>query len=106
MPLYLLSVMASTKFTINEMYKVFAMFFWSNKEEGISRHLLVLLKVCIPKKKVGLGFRSFFEGSKALFAKLWWKFRTSRTLWSTFMWNKYCKKFNPTLVQWKGGSHL
>ncbi|XP_060190740.1 uncharacterized protein LOC132620020 [Lycium barbarum] len=32
--------------------------------------------------------------------------RTSCTLWSTFMWNKYCKRQIPTLVGWKGGSQL
>ncbi|XP_060194905.1 uncharacterized protein LOC132624092 [Lycium barbarum] len=33
-----------------------------------------------------------------------WKFRTENTMWTTFMWNKYCKKFRPTEVQWRGGS--
>ncbi|XP_059310971.1 uncharacterized protein LOC132062414 [Lycium ferocissimum] len=31
-------------------------------------------------------------------------FRTSGTLWSNFIWNKYCKRFRPNVVQWKGGS--
>jgi len=44
--------------------------------------------------------------SQAMFAKLWWKFRTQRSLWANFMWNKYCKKQIPTLVQWKGGSQV
>ncbi|XP_060200486.1 uncharacterized protein LOC132628738 [Lycium barbarum] len=53
-----------------------------------------------------MGFISLFDVSKALFAKLWWRFRTSCTLWSTFMWNKYCKWQIPTLVGWNGGSQL
>ncbi|WMV33517.1 hypothetical protein MTR67_026902 [Solanum verrucosum] len=47
-----------------------------------------------------------FDISKAMYAKLWWRFRTQNTLWANFMWNKYCKKHIPTLVQWKDGSQL
>ncbi|XP_059312421.1 uncharacterized protein LOC132063737 [Lycium ferocissimum] len=43
----------------------------------------------------GLGFRSIYDMSKSLCAKLWWKFRTSSSLWANFMWNKYCKKQIP-----------
>ncbi|XP_060212152.1 uncharacterized protein LOC132639745 [Lycium barbarum] len=58
------------------------------------------------KKEGGLGFRSLFDVSGALFAKLWWRFRTANTLWSNYMWNKYCKKSIPTVIQWKSGSHV
>ncbi|KAM3203903.1 hypothetical protein P3L10_027312 [Capsicum annuum] len=54
----------------------------------------------------GLGFRSMFDVSKALFAKLWWNFRTKPSLWSAFMSNKYSKKINPVIVLWKEGSHV
>ncbi|XP_060210542.1 uncharacterized protein LOC132637478 [Lycium barbarum] len=54
----------------------------------------------------GLGFRSLFNESKVLFAKMWWRFRIEGTIWATYMWNKYCKRKIPTLVQWKGGSQL
>lgn len=53
MPLYFLSAMDPTKFTINEMHKNFSRFIWSNKEKGKSRHWCILLKVCIPKEKGG-----------------------------------------------------
>ncbi|XP_060202715.1 uncharacterized protein LOC132631129 [Lycium barbarum] len=106
MPMYLLSAMAPTKYTLNELHKIFARFYWSNKEEGKSRHWSAWLKVCVPKQEGGLGFRSLLDVSKTLFTKLWWRFRTSSTLWSTFMWNKYCKKHFPARVEWKGGSQL
>uniref|UniRef100_M0ZQV0 RNase H family protein n=1 Tax=Solanum tuberosum TaxID=4113 RepID=M0ZQV0_SOLTU len=45
--------------------------------------------------------------AKALFAKLWWNFRTSTSsLWSEFMWNKYCKKFHPIMAKGYGVSHV
>ncbi|KAG5613793.1 hypothetical protein H5410_013617 [Solanum commersonii] len=54
----------------------------------------------------GLGFRSLFDVSKVVFAKLWWKFRTTNSLWSQFMWNKYCKRNRPQVVEWRGGSQV
>ncbi|XP_060183224.1 uncharacterized protein LOC132613196 [Lycium barbarum] len=86
--------------------KVKDRFFWNNKEEGRCRHWAAWLNMCIPKHEGGLGFRSIHDTSKALCAKLWWKFRTTSSLWANFMWNKYCKKQIPQLVQWKGGSQL
>ncbi|XP_060200359.1 uncharacterized protein LOC132628609 [Lycium barbarum] len=86
--------------------KVKDRFFWNNKEEGRCRHWAAWLNMCIPKHEGGLGFKSIHDTSKALCAKLWWKFRTTSSLWANFMWNKYCKKQIPQLVQWKGGSQL
>ncbi|XP_059288608.1 uncharacterized protein LOC132041955 [Lycium ferocissimum] len=77
-----------------------------NKEEGKSRHWVAWDNVCLPKEEGGLGFRSLYDVSNALFAKLWWRFKTTNSLWSTFMWNKYCKRLRPTEVQWKGGSQV
>lgn len=43
----------------------------------------------------------------ALFAKLWWNFKTSTTsLWSTFMWNKYYKRLHPVIAKAIGASHV
>lgn len=79
-PIYLLSVVVPTKYTINEIYKIFARFFWRTKEEGISRHWIFWSKLCLPKREGELGFRSLYD-SKALFAKLWWRFRTTTSLY-------------------------
>ncbi|XP_060170583.1 uncharacterized protein LOC132601519 [Lycium barbarum] len=95
-----------TKYTINELHKIFARFFWSNKEKGRSKHWVSWGKICLPKEEGGFAFRSRYDVSKALFAKLWWKFRTENTMWETFMWNKYCKKHRSTEVQWRGGSQI
>ncbi|XP_075087611.1 uncharacterized protein LOC142169621 [Nicotiana tabacum] len=40
------------------------------KEEGRSRHWTKWLNLCLPKVEGGLGFKSLFDVSKALFAKL------------------------------------
>ncbi|XP_060194978.1 uncharacterized protein LOC132624176 [Lycium barbarum] len=52
----------------------------NNKDEGRSRHWPSWLNMCLPKHEGGLGFRSIFDMSKALCAKLWWNFRTSSSL--------------------------
>ncbi|XP_060185616.1 uncharacterized protein LOC132615077 [Lycium barbarum] len=106
MPLHLLSVLAPPKCVLNEIHKIFARYFWINKEEGRNRHWVAWQNVCLPTQEGGLGFKSLFDISNALFAKLWWIFRTSNTLWANYMWNKYCKKQMPILVQWKGGSQV
>ncbi|XP_059292439.1 uncharacterized protein LOC132045882 [Lycium ferocissimum] len=78
----------------------------SNKEDVKSRHWAAWLNMCFPKEEGGLGFRSLFDVSKALCAKLWWNFRTSNSLWANYLWNKYCKKQYPQYVQWKGGTQV
>lgn len=41
-------------FVIKELHKVFAKFFWTNKESGRSEHWSAWNKVCFPKKEGGL----------------------------------------------------
>ncbi|XP_059281156.1 uncharacterized protein LOC132034819 [Lycium ferocissimum] len=60
----------------------------------------------LEREEGGLSFKSLFDISKAMFAKGWWRFRTTSTLWSNYMWNKYCKKSLPNLVKWKRGSQI
>lgn len=57
-----------------------------------------------PRKKEVWDLDPIFYISKALFAKLWWVFRTEKTLWTNFMWYTYCKKVTPQMVEWRGGS--
>ncbi|KAG5585744.1 hypothetical protein H5410_046178 [Solanum commersonii] len=62
--------------------------------------------MCLPKHEGGLGFRSMFDVSKTMHEKLWLNLRTKDTMWSNFMWKKYCKKQISALVQWKGRSQI
>lgn len=56
------------------------------------------------KEEGGFGFISMFDVYQAMYAKFWWSLRIIISLWTNYMWNKYCKKQIPILVQWKGGS--
>ncbi|XP_060216516.1 uncharacterized protein LOC132643998 [Lycium barbarum] len=106
MPIHLLSAIRPPKGVIYDLHRVFARFYWNNSEEGRKRHWSSWMNLCLPKEEGGVGFRSLFDVSKALCDKLWWKFRTTNTLWSNYMWNKYCKRHYPQYVPWKGGSQV
>ncbi|XP_049414633.1 uncharacterized protein LOC125877356 [Solanum stenotomum] len=105
-PIYLLSVVCPPKCVIHDIHRIFAKFLWNSKEEGRAKHWIAWNDICLPKEEGGLGFRSLFDVTKALFAKLWWKFRTTNTMWSNFIWNKYCKRHRPQVVEWRGGSQV
>nr|XP_009787216.1 PREDICTED: uncharacterized protein LOC104235200 [Nicotiana sylvestris] len=106
MSVHMLSVLQRPKNVLEHLHKIFARFFWSTKEEGRSRYWASWKNLCLPKEEGGLCFRSLHDVSRALFAKLWWRFRTTKSLWSNFMWNKYCKKEIPMVVQFRQGSHV
>ncbi|XP_075083282.1 uncharacterized protein LOC142167029 [Nicotiana tabacum] len=93
-------------YSLEKIIEVPSKFFWSNKEEGKSRHWTKWQNLCLHKEEEGVGFRSLIVVSKALFDMLWLNLRTSKSLWSKFMWHKYCKKEMPTIVQFRKGSHV
>ncbi|XP_015162308.1 uncharacterized protein [Solanum tuberosum] len=88
---------------MNTIQKMMAQFFWSSCIGGKGRHWTSWNKLCLPQAEGGLGFRMMHDVSMALFCKLWWNFRTQRTVWSQFLFNKYCKKENQNVVMWKAG---
>ncbi|XP_070040912.1 uncharacterized mitochondrial protein AtMg00310-like [Nicotiana tomentosiformis] len=106
MPTHILSVLDPPDNILKHQHKIFARFFWSNKDEGTSRHWSKWQNLCLPNEEGGLGFRFLFDVSRALFSKLWWNFRITKTLWANIMWNKYCKMELPTTVQFNEGSHV
>ncbi|KAK4731320.1 hypothetical protein R3W88_024308 [Solanum pinnatisectum] len=106
MPIYLMSVTGPPKCIINNNHRMFSQFLWNCKEDRRAKHWIAWNDMFLPKEERGLGFRSLIDVSKALFAKLWWDFRTKNTLWSNYMWNKYCKRHGLQTVEWKGGSQV
>lgn len=103
---YLLSTLSPPKCVIDDIQKTFVKFLWSSKEGGRATHWLAWGDICLPKNEGGLGFRSLFDVSKAQFAKLWQMFRTTNTFWSNYMWNQYCIRQRPQVIEWKGGSQI
>lgn len=95
-PIYTLSAIIPPQCVFKEIHRLLARFFWNPKDAERRKHWASWNKVCMPKHGGGLGFRSLVCGGNLI--------RTQTSLWSNFLWNKYCKKQIPTLVQWRGGS--
>lgn len=75
-------------------------------EEGVNIGLNGMRYV-FPLSEGVIRFKSLHDFSKALCAKLWWRFRTNvGSLWSLFMWNKYCKKVHSTIDKGAYGSTI
>ncbi|OIT27277.1 putative ribonuclease h protein, partial [Nicotiana attenuata] len=51
--------------------------------------------MCFPVEEGGAGFRSLKDTCDAFSAKMWWKFRTKKSLIKDFLEAKYCKRFHP-----------
>lgn len=63
--------------------------------------------LCFPVEEGGIDFKSLHDISRALFDKLWWRFRTSSDrIWATFLWDKYCKKLHPYIVWSRDDSYV
>ncbi|XP_060182106.1 uncharacterized protein LOC132611743 [Lycium barbarum] len=106
MPVHLLSACDPPSGVLAQIQRLFAKNFWSNSVGNSSKHWTSWTTLCHPKEEGGMGFRCLQDMSKALFAKLWWNFRTKQSLWRTYMSNKYLKKHNAILAQWKGGTYV
>lgn len=53
--------------------------------QGSKKRLVAWDTLCLFKDEGGLGLISLKDTSNALFAKLWWNFRTSTNLWSVYV---------------------
>ncbi|KAG5589913.1 hypothetical protein H5410_040427, partial [Solanum commersonii] len=78
--IYLLSSITPPKCVIHELHILFARFFWSSYEGERHKHWVAWTNMCFPREEGGLGFKSLFGVSKALFVKLWWSFRTKKSI--------------------------
>lgn len=63
------------------------------------KHWVAWEDMCYPIEEGGHGFRSINDITKEIHVKLWWSFRSSlRSLWSTYIGNKYYKRQYPVMV--------
>lgn len=104
---YQISVINPPKGVIDNIHRLLARFFWGNFGETKGRHWIAREKLCFPLEEGGIGIRSLHHIVGALFGKLWWNFRTAtNSLWSRFIWNKYCKKLHPMIAKGVGVSQV
>lgn len=72
-----MSTMNPPKGVIDQIHKLVAKFFWSKIGGLKGKHWITWDRLCRPMNEGEVGLRSLHSVADALFAKLWWNFRTS-----------------------------
>ncbi|KAL2503882.1 Uncharacterized protein Adt_19503 [Abeliophyllum distichum] len=71
---------------------------WDSRDNALRLHWKRWKDLCIPTVEGGLGFRRLQDLVDTLSLKLWWLFRSQRSLWAQFLLSKYCKDTHPLLT--------
>ncbi|XP_071921792.1 uncharacterized protein [Coffea arabica] len=72
---------------------------WKSKLLSAGVSLDSWSQLCFPVKEGGLGFRRLEDVYTAFSCKLWWTFRTGRSVWAAFLRAKYCRGLHPCQAQ-------
>lgn len=86
---HILKIMEPPKGIIRKLEKVMADIFWERFDDFNKRHCISWKSISHPTEENGLGIRSLYHTMQAFSCKLWWKFRTSPSLWTRFFASKY-----------------
>ena len=79
-------------------------FFWGEADGLDKRHRIKWSNVCKPTQENGLGLCRLEDNVNAFGCKLWWKLRSTETLWARFIHSKYAiakKVCHKSEVWWK-----
>ncbi|KAL2250199.1 UNVERIFIED_CONTAM: hypothetical protein Sindi_2493600, partial [Sesamum indicum] len=98
MPLHLLQVIYPPKSVLITIERIFNGFFWGSYNGRRHIHWCSWDKMCRPVAEGGLGIRSLAEYVRAFSMKLWWRFRLKSSLWSVYLYDRYCRTPHPTHV--------
>nr|XP_009784190.1 PREDICTED: uncharacterized protein LOC104232631 [Nicotiana sylvestris] len=89
-----------------QIENIVANFFWGKEANRNKRHWIAWNDLCFPVTQGGAGFRSLQDICNVFSAKLWWNFRTQKTMLKDFLEAKYCKMAYPVAKKWSyGQSH-
>ncbi|KAI3461929.1 hypothetical protein Pfo_018592 [Paulownia fortunei] len=81
------------------MEQIMARFFWGSTGAQKRMHWTSWNTICSPVEEGGLGIRKIEHVVKAFSLKLWWRFRTTTSLWASYMLQKYCRGLFPGKVK-------
>ncbi|KAL2519542.1 RNA-directed DNA polymerase (reverse transcriptase)-related family protein [Abeliophyllum distichum] len=98
LPLYLLQILKPPKAVLKKLESIFARFLWDSKDHTHRLHWKRWKDLCLPTEEGGLGFRRLQDLFDTFSLKLWWLFRSQRSLWAQFLRGKYCQGTHPILV--------
>ncbi|XP_060203069.1 uncharacterized protein LOC132631512 [Lycium barbarum] len=106
LPIHLLSTVTPLKDTLQTIEKYMARFFWSGLDSGGKHHWASWENLCYPFKEGGTNFRRPEDICQAFNTKQRWSLRSTNSLWSDFMKNKYISGNHPVKSQWIRGQAL
>ncbi|KAL2512765.1 Uncharacterized protein Adt_18365 [Abeliophyllum distichum] len=98
LPLYLLQILKPPKAVLKKLESIFARFLWDSKDHTHRLHWKRWKDLCLPTEEGGLGFRRLQDLVDTFSLKLWWLFRSQRSLWAQFLRGKYCQGTHPILA--------
>lgn len=102
--IHCLSVINPLNNVFNQVQQMLDQFFWIIYIGGRGRHWSKWsTNLDLPEKEWGLGFRLMHDLSTTLFYKLWWSFKTKKTLCSKYMRIKYYRYKSPNLAMCEVG---
>lgn len=102
---YQLAFLSPPKSVVRQLERFFANFFWGQVDGKNNSHWISWSTCCRPTSEGGLGIRALSESIQAHSLKLWWRFRTQHSLWSSFLKARYCSSLHPLQVSSRG-SHV
>ncbi|KAL2481397.1 Uncharacterized protein Adt_34363 [Abeliophyllum distichum] len=96
--LYLLQILKPPMAVLKKIESIFARFLWDSKDHTHRLHWKRWKDLCLPTEEGGLGFRRLQDLVDTFSLKLWWLFRSQRSLWAQFLRGKYCQGTHPILA--------
>ncbi|XP_031095329.1 uncharacterized protein LOC115999629 [Ipomoea triloba] len=101
LPMHIFSAIDPPKAVIKQLERIFANFFWGEEGGKLRYHWSSWESMAKDVDMGGVGFTSLREMVEAAGTKLWWHFRTERSLWGDYMKAKYCGRSNPVCKSWQ-----
>ncbi|KAL2497861.1 Uncharacterized protein Adt_23411 [Abeliophyllum distichum] len=98
LPLYLLQILKPPKAVLKKLESIFARFLWDSKDHTHRLHWKRWKDLCLSTEEGGLRFRRLQDLVDTFSLKLWWLFRSQRSLWAQFLRGKYCQGTHPILA--------
>ncbi|KAL0393038.1 UNVERIFIED_CONTAM: hypothetical protein Sradi_2526600 [Sesamum radiatum] len=97
-PLHLLQVIHPPKSVLITIERIFNGFFWCSYNGRKHIHWSSWAKACFLVAEGGLGVCSLADYVRAFSMKLWWRFWGKSSLWSEYLYGRYCRNLHPTIV--------
>jgi hypothetical protein len=90
-PVYAMSMYLIPKTVVKSMDRTRKRFFWQEGGTKKKYHLIKWDKICVPKKKGGLGIKDLRKLNLSLLCKWWWKLERGEGMWQEIVRKKYVK---------------